>query len=312
MLAIIVDKLGPMDEKHNPNKTEDTESSNTVNRRSFVKALSAASGAAVFGTSSVGNAFATETESSSLERNIAREEVSVSETDVKMVLEHKESKIALKEASFGSLNEDEAVGHEIKVTANGITRAFHEVVIPSTGGEATFSYVTSDDANNVASIKTKTGTVIRATARDNEIQTEILEFGKDVINEGLQMLEQSGKKTEIEKANVTTLHSDRSAASFDKVSGTTYLYIPATMKTGEQALVYAEIPASGNPDTVHVMQQDYWACVSGCVLLHSGAIGSWCWSIACSACAAGLLPSCAACLACAGGVVGFCGTVVCG
>ncbi len=284
----------------------------SFNRRSFVKALGTASGAAVFGTSSIGTAFATEAESSPLGTNITRKEVSISAADVKNVLGHEESKIALQEASLTSLNRDEADGYEIKVTANGTTRVFQEVVAPSTGGEATFSYVKSDDANNVASIKTETETIIRATARDDDIQTEILEFGDDVTNEAFQMLEQSGKKTEIENNDVSTLHTDKATASFDKVSEITYLSIPATMETDEKALVYAQIPASGDPDSVYVMQQGYWECVSGCVALHAASIGPYCWGVACGSCAAGILPSCAACLACAGGVVGFCGTVVCG
>lgn len=275
-----------------------------INRRKLLQSIGATTGAGLTGLG-----FSTSAVAAEDGPDITREQVSVSEASIENALGQEESKFALKEASFKSLNRDKAKGYEIKVVANGTSRKFHEVVAPSYNGEATFSYVKSKDANNVASVKTRTGTIIRATARDNEIQTEILEFGDDVINEALQTLERSGKKTEIENTGVSTLHTDQAAASFDRTSNITHLYIPAVVGSNEKAVVYAKIPESGNPDSVTVMQQSYWECVASCVALQSTSIGFFCWAYACGACAGGFLPSCAACLACAGGVVGACGTV---
>lgn len=290
-----------MSEEHNP----DGSGASNVNRRAVLKSLGAT---AAVGVGGVGFSMPVAAEDGP---DVERQEVVVSESDVQVALEQRVSRIVLEEASLSSLNWDKAEGYEIAVNAGGTSRAFREVVIPSTGGEASFSYVKSNDANNVASVKTETGTIIRATARDDGIKTEILEFGEDVTNEAVQTLRQSGKKADIEKNDVSTLHTNQAAASFDKTSETTYLYIPATMKTDEKAMVFAEIPGSGNLDSVYVIQQSYWGCVANCIILHSGAIGSWCWSYACGACAAQIYPSCAACLACAGGIAGLCG-VICG
>lgn len=291
-----------MSEENNADKS----GAGRINRRTVLKSVGTA---ATVGAAGIG--FSTPVAADG-GPDVERQEIVVSEADVQRALEQRASRIVIEEASLDSFNWEKAEGYEIAVNADGTSRTFREVVIPSTGGEASFSYVKSDDANNVASIKTETGTIIRATARDDGIKTEILEFGEDVTNNAVQTLRQSSKKADIEKSDVSTLHTDQAAASFDKASETTYLYIPATMKTDEEAMVFAEISDSGNLDSVYVIQQSYWGCVANCVVLHSGAIGSWCWSYACGACAAQIYPSCAACLACAGGIAGLCGAICSG
>lgn len=278
-----------------------------INRRKLLQGIGTATGAGLTGLG-----LSTSAVAAGGGPDVTREEVSVSEADIESALNREASRIALKEASLESLNRDRAKAYAIKVEADGTRRRFHEVVAPAADGKATFSYVKSNDAHNVASIKTKTGTIVRTTARDDDIQTEILEHGEEVTNEALQTLEQSGKKAAIESTSVVALETDQASAALDKTTGTTHFFAAATTKTGEKALVYTEIPDSGNPDSVYVIQeQDSIGCVMNCVGARSASVGFICWVASCSPCVGGLAPACAACIACAGGIGASC-AISCG
>lgn len=272
-----------------------------INRRKLLKSVGAASGAGLAGVSFSGSAAA-----NIRSPDINREEVSVAETGIEEPLEKEESRIVLEKASVETLDLDAAQGYEIEVEANGINRVFHEVVASSTGGESTFSYVQCEDAENVASIKTERGRLIRTIADTDEIKTEALELGTEIEKRALQTLERNWKTSEVESEGVSTLDTSQMSASYDRVSDTTYLYVAAKLETGENAIVYASIDGSGELSSVQVMEQSWGSCVANCVVLNSTSIGWFCWNAACGSCAAQIYPACAPCLACAGGIVATC------
>lgn len=273
-----------------------------INRRKLLRSIGAATGAGLTGLG-----FSTSAVAAEDGPDVTREEVAVSDADIETALEQEAAKTVLQEASLDSLNRKEAKGYETRVNADGSSRTFHEVALPSTDGESTFSYVKSEKSNNVASVKTASGTIIRAIVKKEGIQTEIIEYGEVVTEEALQTLEKSGTKAKIETEGDLTLDTDNTSAYVDQTTGKTHIYSSAKRKAGGEVLLYATISESGSPDSVYVIQQSAIQCFANCMALRVPSLGSICWTYSCSPCVSTLyVPICVACASCGGAIAATC------
>lgn len=119
-------------------------------RREVIKGIGAAGAASAFGFGSI---------------RVNAKEVDVSKSQVKDIVEQKETQVALKKAGVNSLKQDEATGQKINQAL--------WIEVPADGAEI-FAYNTED---STVEIKTSSGTVVRAKPEDDGMFVEELRNG---------------------------------------------------------------------------------------------------------------------------------------
>ncbi|MDL0138613.1 hypothetical protein PNP85_03700 [Halobacterium salinarum] len=259
-----------------------------INRRKLLKSIGAAAGASAFGLGTV---------------QAKTQEEPVSESEVKDILQRKESQVALDRASVDS--DSLRTG---KATEQQVNSA-PWVEIPVDGDAADyFAYNTS---NSIAELKTSSNTVVRAKPEEGGIFVEDLKMGEEVTTETLQTLEDSAKWNDaLEEGNVVTVNTDEAAAHHDRVSGVSRAFVPAEQESGDQLLLMAEINENNGLESVYglpgesdgITTQDAFSdCWLDCITW-----GTFC-STPCSFCVADPTRiSCVPCAVCIGGTASGC------
>ncbi|ELZ10166.1 hypothetical protein C478_14767 [Natrinema thermotolerans DSM 11552] len=255
-----------------------------INRRKLLKSVGIAAGAGVAG---IGNVQASSGD--------------VSTTDAETALDRDVSRTALKTAGVDpdSIAIEDATETQV--------RTERWVQVPIEGDAEHFAY---NDEADVAEIKTGENTLVRARRDDGEIRVENLVLGDAVTTEALETLQASDDWTEaLENGEVATVDTADAAAHRDLESGVSRVFVSATLESGADTLLIAEIDGAelgsvyslaGQSDGI-TTQESAIDCWVNCITW-----GTFC-ATPCQVCVADpTRVSCAPCAVCIGGTAAGC------
>lgn len=313
-----------MSEEHNADELEEAEHTTPVNRRSFVKALGVASGAAVFGASSVGTASAAETKSNPLETNITRQKITGQRASdaVATALNSEVTEDVSVELPSGksSLKVDDTEVYNITNDKGG--RPITLVQFPVSGSDSSFRFAMDQEGSTASyEIDEESGRVAYATSEEQEYTGLLhkVSASDSVTKRSVKALTASKDYQQLKKklSSSHTFQVKEASVTVVEEQNRSRIVVPvpvknkqlATLTTGnnmnsEDVLIMADINL--DTDTAVVVQGGYWACVALC-LSRFRVFYTIC-RIDCSSCIAVPGPiRCGACAACIGVPIAVCG-----
>ena len=283
-----------MSEDRNADEPSATdESTDSVNRRRFVKAFGAAGSVGLLGLGTGQASARRNSVSRSRAGDIARRSVSQAALNT-----------AKADLGVSSFQLSEATEQKI----DGVPW----VQIPVSGINL-FAYNTKQDTTE---IKPDSNTLVRARLEDDEVTIERLKIGGAVTEEALQTLAHSADWNKaLENGGVVTVNADDAAAHLDQLSGVSRVFVPVELETGDETMLIAEIDEEGRLSSVYgfvgksdgvTTQQSAIDCFANCIPISAG-----CTQVCYPCVSAPNQFTCAPCAVCLGAVGTAC-AVKCG
>lgn len=224
---------------------------------------------------------------------------SVPANEVAEILRKEVSQAALEQADLRRPNPTEAE----RVEVTGPKHVTEEWIALPVGDDETFSY---NPEKEIAEIERSSNSLIRATARDDEVIVEDLLLGETVTEQAVETLESSSEFDEaLGNADAVDADFEGVAANFDRISGVTRAFVPVTRSDGSDEMLLVELDENDGLESVYGLpsesgdgmqaQNDGMECWIGCL-----GFGLTCSNVCMPCASAPTAPTCAPCAVCVG------------